>query len=167
MDDIFDKEDGETRGPHVKHKEEGLRRRRLDADDRAKIKEELTQHTHPFNVFATAPMNIMNGQIGGSNVNVQHAVELGTDILHSFYNDMQSVFYDSIRKRVTMMETAKKGVTVGDGTVFDMDKLYGRMFVIGQQCHIDLRRVFAFELAPHPPAVTVRRVRAKLEMAPK
>ena len=31
-------EGGETRGPHVKHKTEGLRRRRLDADDRAKIK---------------------------------------------------------------------------------------------------------------------------------
>ena len=38
MNDIFDKEGGETRGPHVKHTEEGLRRRRLDVDDRAKIK---------------------------------------------------------------------------------------------------------------------------------
>ena len=65
----------------------------------------------------------MNGQIGGSNVNVQHAVEFGTDMLHSFYNDKPSGFHDSIRKRVTMTETAKKGVTVGDGTVFDMEKL--------------------------------------------
>ena len=72
MDDMFDnEEDGEMRGPHVKHKEEGLCRRRLDADDRAKIKEEFTQHTHPFEVAATSPMNIMNGHIGGSNVNVQ------------------------------------------------------------------------------------------------
>ncbi len=38
MDDIFDKEGGEIRGPHVKHKEEGLRSRRLDADDSDKIK---------------------------------------------------------------------------------------------------------------------------------
>ena len=28
-------------------------------------------------------------------------------MLHSFYNDMPSGFYDSIRKRVTMMETAR------------------------------------------------------------
>ena len=75
-------------------------------------------------------------------MNVQHAVELGTDMIHSFYNDMPSGFYDSIRKRVTMMATAKKGVTVGDGTVFDMEKLYGRMLVVGQQCHIDMHRVF-------------------------
>ena len=95
-------------------------------------------------------MNIMNGQIGGSNVNVQHAVELVTDMLHSFYNDMPSGFYDSIRKRVTLMETAKKGVTVGDGTVFDMEKLYGRMLVVSQQRHIDMCLVFSFELAPHP-----------------
>ena len=40
--------------------------------------------------------------------------------------------------------------TVGDGTVFDMEKLYGRMLVVSQQRHIDLRRVFSFELAPHP-----------------
>ncbi len=92
----------------------------------------------------------MNGQIGGSNVNVQHAVELVTDMLHSFYNDMPSGFYDSIRKRVTLMETAKKGVTVGDGTVFDMEKLYGRMLVVSQQRHIDMCLVFSFELAPHP-----------------
>ncbi len=94
LDDIFNKEGGEMRGPHVKHKEEGLRRRRLDANDRAMIKQEIMHHTHPFNVFATAPMNIMNSQIGGSNVNVQHAVELGADMFHSFYNDMPSGFYD-------------------------------------------------------------------------
>ena len=121
MDDMFDNEDdSEMGGPHVKHKEEGLRRRRLDADDRAKIKQELTQHTHPFKVVATSPMNIMNSHIGGSNVNVQDAAELGTEMLRSFYKDLPSGFYDSIRKRVTTMETAKTGVKVGDGTVFDI-----------------------------------------------
>ena len=52
-------------------------------------------------------MNSMNGLIGGSNVNVQDAAELGTDMLRSFYNDMPSDFYDSIRERVTTMETAR------------------------------------------------------------
>ena len=33
------------------------------------------------------------------------------------------------------MQTAKEGVTVGDGTVFDME---------------NMRQVFSFELAPHP-----------------
>ena len=151
MDDMFDNEDdSEMGGPHVKHKEEGLRRRRLDADDRAKVKQELAQRTHPFKVVATSPMNIMNGHIGGSNVNVQDAAELGTEMFRSFYNDMSSGVYDSIRKRVTTMETAKKGVKVVDGTVFDMDKLYGRMLVVSQQRHIDLRRVFSYELAPDP-----------------
>ena len=39
---------------------------------------------------------------------------------------------------------------VGDGAVFDMEKLYGRMLVVSQQRHIDLCLVFSFELAPHP-----------------
>ena len=119
MGDMFDnEEDGEMRGPHVKHREEGLRRRRLDADDRAKIKEELKQHTNPFEVAATSPINIMNGHIGGSNMSVQDAAELGIDMFRSFYNDMPSGFYVSIGKGVTTMETAKKGVKVGGGTVF-------------------------------------------------
>ena len=81
-------------------------------------------------------MNSMHGHIGGSNVNVQDAAELGMDNLRSFYNDMPRGFYASIRKRVT----ARKGVKVGDGTVFVMEKLYGRMLVVSQQRHIDLRQ---------------------------
>ena len=53
-------------------------------------------------------MNIMNDHIGDSNVNVQDAAELGTDMLRSFYNDMPSGFYVSIREMVTTMETARR-----------------------------------------------------------
>ena len=42
------------------------------------------------------------------NVNIQDATELGTDMLCSFYNDMPSGFYDSIRERVTTVETARR-----------------------------------------------------------
>ena len=74
MDDMSDnEEDGEIRGPHVKHKEEGLCMRRLHTDDRAKIKQELNEQRPPFKVVATSQMNIMNGHICGSNVNVQDA----------------------------------------------------------------------------------------------
>ena len=39
MDSMFDnEEDGEMRGPCVQHKEEGLRRRRLDSDEQSKDK---------------------------------------------------------------------------------------------------------------------------------
>ena len=33
-----------------------------------------------------------------------------------------------------MMGTAMTRVTVGDGTVFDMEKLYGTMLVVSQLC---------------------------------
>ena len=46
---VFDnEEDDEMRWPLVE--EEGLHRRRLEADDRVKVKGELKQHTRPFKV---------------------------------------------------------------------------------------------------------------------
>ena len=49
MDDMFETNTDENAGTEIKrHKEEGLKRRIADADDRKKIKDELKQDTHPF-----------------------------------------------------------------------------------------------------------------------
>ena len=73
MDDVFEEDDDELEGVWVKHKEEGVRRRRLDAYNRAKIKEELKQHIHPFKATTDVPMNIVNRHITNKRINVHHA----------------------------------------------------------------------------------------------
>ena len=53
-DDMFDnEEDGEMRRSHATHKEEGLRRRRLDADDRAMKKS--SRSTQPSSMLLLRP----------------------------------------------------------------------------------------------------------------
>jgi len=77
MDDVFEEDDDELEGLWVKHKEEGVRRRSLDADDRPKIKEELKQHIHLPKATTIVPMNVRNGHIAVKRINVHHAVVLG------------------------------------------------------------------------------------------
>ena len=47
----------------AKHKEEGWKRRNLDANDRKRIADELSKHSHPLNVDSIALYNIANGQV--------------------------------------------------------------------------------------------------------
>ena len=48
------------------------------------------------------------------------------------------------------MESLKKSITVGDRQVYDIEKIYSRMLVIGQKRCINLREVFMYELSPVP-----------------
>ena len=48
------------------------------------------------------------------------------------------------------METMKKGVRVGDKTVYDTDRLYARMLVTSAHRVLDLKDVLSYELAPIP-----------------
>ena len=73
MDDMFEEYGDELQRLQIKHKEEGVRRRRLDAYNRAKIKEELKQHIHPFKATTDVPMNIVNRHITNKRINVHHA----------------------------------------------------------------------------------------------
>ena len=52
------------------------------------------------------------------------------------------------------METMKKGVRVGEKpVVYDMEKLYGHLLVLGQKRDMDLEEVFKYELSPVPSAL--------------
>ena len=48
------------------------------------------------------------------------------------------------------METAKKGVKIGEEMVYDMENLYGRVPVISQKRDITLEHMLSFKLTPLP-----------------
>ncbi|KAL8596660.1 hypothetical protein ACOMHN_032602 [Nucella lapillus] len=58
--------DGGDGQKESKHKEEGERRRAMDAADRTKIAEELQKHSHPLIVESTDLYNIVNAVTGRS-----------------------------------------------------------------------------------------------------
>ena len=47
----------------------------------------------------------------------------------------------------------KKGLTVGDSTVYDMEKIYGRLLVLSESRDITLETTMSYELAPLPSAI--------------
>ena len=112
--------------------------------------DELKQHTHPFKGTADVPMNIVNGRLASDQVNVMDTVTIGKEMVNEFERELPSGFYKPLKKKVITLETIKKGVEIGDKTVYDMENLYGCMLVVSQQRKLDLEKVFAYELAPMP-----------------
>jgi len=60
------------------HKEEGCYRRKLDAVDRTKIRNEIMGHTSPLQTQPDDQLhNIVNGRVADSEVNVDETLEVG------------------------------------------------------------------------------------------
>ncbi len=135
------------------HKEGGGSRRKLDAADRQLLRTAFNKHTHPFKATTESPINIINGCVADKNVNVHNAVTIGQQIVAEITASLPAGFYKSLRSRVITMETAQKGLKVGDKTVFDIEKLYGRMMVIAIKRNLTLKVVFSHELCPFPASL--------------
>ena len=50
------------------------------------------------------------------------------------------------------MEHIKKGVKVGDRTIFDLETIFFRLLTVGQQRQMKLASIFQYELCPIPLA---------------
>lgn len=144
------KADGEEK---KKHKEEGEGRRRLDEADRRKIAAELEKYTHPLNEQHSGVYNICNGQVAPDTVNVQDALAIGSEQSRQFSDSLSSNFHTTIKKKVKTMVALKKAVTVKGKAIYDIEMLFSRLLVVGQQRNVEIADVFQFELSPVPPAL--------------
>ena len=73
MDEIFIKDMNTGSG---QHKEEGEARKKLDGEDRSKIREEFSECHHPLKSEAVKVINISNGCVADDKVNVHNAVSV-------------------------------------------------------------------------------------------
>ena len=145
--DFVDGEHGERAD---KHKEETEGRKTLDYEDRKKIREELEKGCNPLNTESDYPVNVSNGRVSNSCVNVQDSLQNDTRMVAQFRAGQPDNFHKPLSKQVTTMESMKKSITVGDRQVYDIEKIYSRMLVISQKRCINLREVFMYELSPVP-----------------
>ena len=148
MDEMFADREYDERAD--KHKEETEGRKTLDYEDRKKIREELEKGCNPLNTESYHPVNVSNGRVSNSCVNVQDSLQIGTRMVAQFTAGQPDNFYKPLSKQVTTMESLKKSITVGDRQVYDIETIYSRMLVIGQKGCINLREVFMYELSPVP-----------------
>jgi hypothetical protein len=151
MDKMLSETDqDETQKPHT---EEGKHRKRLDANDRSKLREQFEAHSNPLTSTADRLVNVMNGCIASDKVNVVDAVAIGQEMAANFQEGLPDAFHKPVRARVHTMEIMQKGVKVGDQTIYNIEKLYGRLLVISSKRNLPLDYVFAYELAPLPSAL--------------
>ena len=81
-------------------------------------------------------------------VNVQDALTIGSEQSKQFSASLSSDFHKTIKKMVRSMEALKKAVTVKGKAIYDIETLFSRLLVLGQQRSVDLSNIFQFELSP-------------------
>lgn len=154
MDRMFDDVDDEYDVHNDIHKEEGSQRRKVDSQDREKIYQEIVAHGNPLQTDSEALVNIHNGCIADNRVNVHNALEIGTSMASKFEANLPGAFYDPLHKKVTTMECMKKSIRISDtSTVYDMEKLFGRLLILSQKRDVTLEYLLSYELAPVPSSL--------------
>ncbi|MEE8115221.1 MAG: hypothetical protein V3T23_12820, partial [Nitrososphaerales archaeon] len=138
-----------------RHKEEGKKRRELDADDRRRILLELSNVSHPLENHSPHLYNIANGRIAPreAEVNVEDSVVIGQKMVAEFHASLPGGFHATISCPIKTMEHLQKGVKIGDKTIFDLETIFLRLLTIGQQRQMELGPIFQFELCAVPPSL--------------
>ena len=135
---------GDDENVQTTHKEESPSRIRRDGIDRQSLRAALGSRIDPMDPVthvAGCLFNISNGQIAKPDVNVDRALEVGSEQLTQFEASWPDGFYNKLSKQVVTFAEKKKRLSVG---------------VIGlpvSQRDLDLQQVLATELAAYPPSM--------------
>ena len=144
--------------PAKLHKEEMAARITTDGQDREKIRKKLEQCINPFHTANHPPelVNVASGKINcDKNVNVEEAVALGKLQLKYFCEKLPAGFHGTLvgEVKVKVMLSDKKGMKIGDVTVYDTEAIYTRIIGLLATGQTTLDAVLKHELAPFPPSM--------------
>ena len=93
----------------------------------------LKPEDHPEQI-----VNVANGILGASLVNVDQVVSIGRSQLLYFEKELPTGFWKSIEGKVKTMAAAKKGIAIGPKILFDTELIFSR--VIGLQASSSLHQ---------------------------
>ena len=112
MDSAYDVPVNNNKANKVAQKEKLDSRRRLDAEDRNKIREELKKHINPISSEQEHQINIMIGRTAPSEVNVDNDLVNSEHMpqLHTFIASLPDTIHRQIKKEVLTIEQLKKKV---------------------------------------------------------
>ena len=135
------------------HKEEGVKTCKVDEDDRQRISTELGKCSHPLDTESDILYNIHNGQVAPTIVNVSDSLAFGGTMATAFQNSLPTGFHAKLSSPVNTFEHLKRGVKIGDKVVFDLESIFLRLLVDGQQREMELLPIFGYELCAVPPSL--------------
>ncbi len=135
------------------HKEELPHRRHVDSNDRKLVSDEVNKYLHPLNSQQHQLFNVVSGQIAPSQVNVAEALTIGETMEMEFINKLPNGFHDPISSPIKTMEMLKTNVKTKPKSTLNLETLFLRILLLGQQRHLELRPMFNYELCSVPPAL--------------
>ena len=103
---------------------------------------ELEKYTHPH-----------NGQLAPDTMNIQDALAIGSEQSKQFSASLSSIFQTSMNRKVKLMEALNKAIIVKGKLIYDVETLFSRLLVLGQQHSVDVAEIFQFELSSVPTAL--------------
>ena len=129
------------------HKEEATARVYRDKNDREALKSKLEMCIHPLKpeLHSKQIVNVANGTLGASLVNVDQAVSIGHGHLLEFEKELPTGFWKSIERKIKTMSTARKGISIGPKVLYDTQLIFSR--VIGLQAssrEVDFKDVLSY-----------------------
>ena len=134
-------------------KEEVIKRRNVDTDDRRRISEELDKCSHPLEIESDVLYNMLNGQVASAVVNVSDALSLGSLMVTDFRKSLPAGFHAKLSSSVKTMEKLKHGIKIGDQVVFDLESIFLRLLLVAQQREMEPLPIFGYELCAVPPSL--------------
>lgn len=86
-------------------------------------------------------------------MNVAESINIGEKMSAEFRASLPTGFHSTISSPIKTMEHIKKGVKMGDKTIFNLETIFLRLLTVGQQRHMELAPIFQHELCPVPPSL--------------
>ena len=96
------------------HKEEGMKRQKLDQDDRQCISTDLNRCSHQLKITCNVLCDISDGKVAPKDVNVADSLMLGAQMATIFHNSLPSGFHAKLSSCLKTMEHLKRGVKAGE-----------------------------------------------------
>ena len=88
-------------------------------------------------------------------VNVSDALSLCALMVTDFRKSLPAAFHAKLSSPVNTMEKLKHGIKIGHQMVFDLESIFLRLLLVGQQREMELLSIFGFELCAVPPSLVV------------
>ena len=83
-------------------------------------------------------------------MNVADAVSIGDKMLSMFRRSLPSGFHATMSSPVKTMACLKRGIKVGEKTVFDSESIFVRIMMVGKQRQLQLAPIFSDQLCVVP-----------------
>ena len=120
------------------HKEKGVKRYKVDEDDRKRTSTEFLNCSHPLDNKSGVLYNIHNGQVILTMANVSDSLAFGWMMETPFRNSLPNGLHAKFSSPVNTMEHLERGVSISDKFVFDLESIFLHLLVVGQQREMEL-----------------------------